>query len=96
MQFWDTIGGQVFFLSLAGMAIWFTVSIWNDIDCLQMALALSRHQAPRPMVFNIRTYNIRDIWVFGLLVVIWAVQKGNYNIMLLTEMNIHDSMYCRN
>ena len=27
---------------------------------------------------------------------IWAVERGNYDLMLLTETNIMDAVYCRN
>ena len=61
-----------------------------------MALVPQRRWAPLPMEINLGTYNIWDGQAFGLPKVVWVVQKGNYNIMLLMDKKIHDGVYCCN
>ena len=45
------------------------------------------------MRINLEIYNIRGDWAFGLPEAIWAVQKGNYDIMPLTGTNIYNGVY---
>ena len=50
--------------------------------------AAAAAQAAPPPSLNLGTYNIRDGQGFGLPQEIQAVQIRNYNLMLLTEVNI--------
>ena len=48
------------------------------------------------MGINLRTYNIRYGRVFELSQVIWAFERGNYDLMLLKETKIPYVVYCHN
>ena len=48
------------------------------------------------MGLNLGTYNIRDGQGFGLSQEIRAIERGNYNVMLLTDTNIPDAVFCHN
>ena len=51
---------------------------------------------PLPMGLNLGAYNIRDGRGFGLPQVIHAVERRNYDLILLTETEILDALYCFN
>ena len=76
------------------MSICFTELIWNCGDRLHLAAPPPRRQTPHPMRLNLGTYNIQDCGGFGLPQAIRAVERGNYNLMLLAETKILDAVYC--
>ena len=51
---------------------------------------------PHPPGLNIGTCNIPYGRGFGLPQSIWAMQLGNYDLMLLTETKIPNVVYCQN
>ena len=48
------------------------------------------------MGINLGTYSIRDGRGFVLPQEIWAAERGNYDLMLLMEINIPDTVYFLN
>ena len=51
---------------------------------------------PRPSKLATRTLNIQDIRGFGLAQAIWAVELWRFDVMLLTETNIHSKACSHN
>ena len=45
------------------------------------------------MGIKLGMYNILDGLGFGLSQEIWAIKKGNYDLMLLMQTNILDTVY---
>ena len=41
-------------------------------------------------------FNIRDDQGFGIAQAIWAVQVGNFDLIILTDTNITNEAHCRN
>ena len=62
----------------------------NGGELRNLVPPLPQRRPPRPMVINLGMYNIRDGCGFALPQVIQDVDKGNYDLMLLTETNIPD------
>ena len=55
-----------------------------------------RRRPPHPTRIAIRALNILDGRGFGLAQAIWAVERGGFDVMLLTETKISTMVYCRN
>ena len=62
----------------------------NDADRLHTVPAPPCCWAPCPMGINLGNYKIEYFRAFGLHEAIRAVQKRKYDIMILTETNIHN------
>ena len=73
------------------MAICFTRLIRHGGDFLHSPLP--QNHLHRLMGFNLGTCNIWDGRGFGLPLSIWAVERWNYDLMLLMETNIPDAVY---
>ena len=78
------------------MAICFTQPIRHGGDRLQLAPLPPRLCLTHPLVLNLGMYNIQDGCGFGLTQATCAIKRGNYNLMLLTEIKILDAVYCHN
>ena len=65
------------------MAIYFTQPIHHGGYRLHSALPPPQLLPPRPMGLNLGTYNIWDRCVFGLPHAMFAVERGNYNLIPL-------------
>ena len=78
------------------MVICFTQPIWNVGDFLHLVLPPLQCRPPHLMGINLGTYSIRDGCGFRLYQAIRDVEQGNYDLMLLTEKNILDAVYCHN
>ena len=65
-------------------------------DRLPTALLLPRRRPPRPPRIAIRTLNIQDGRGFGMAQAIQAVDRGGFDMMLLTKTKISMTVYCRN
>ena len=68
----------------AEITICFTQQIVHGRDRLQMASLPTLHKLPRPWGLNLGVYNTHDCRCFGLAQAIWAVQLGNYYLMIMT------------
>ena len=60
------------------------------------ASAATNLATPPPPRMNNGKYNIRDVRGFGLSQAIWATKLGNYDLFLLKETEIQDTIYCKN
>ena len=79
------------------MAMCFTQPIRHGVYCRHSATPLSsRRRTPCPKGLNLGTYNIRYGRGFGLPQAICAIDQGNCDLMLLTDKNIPDVLYCHN
>ena len=70
------------------MPLTFYQPILHGADRLHMALLPPRRRPSRPLRTAIGTCNIRDGRVFGLAQAIQEVERGGFDLMLLTETNI--------
>ena len=61
-----------------------------------MAPFAARYRPPRPPGIAIGTLNISDGQFFGLAQAIRAVERGGFDVMLLTETKISTTAYCWN
>ena len=61
-----------------------------------MTLLLLWQRPPCPPGVSLWTYNIQDGCGFIPPQSIHDIQLGNYDLMLLTEKNIPDTVYCHN
>ena len=73
--------------------ICFTRPIWNGGDCLHLVPPTPRRRLPCPTGLKPGTYTIWDGHGFRLPQSIQAVNKGNYELIILTEKNILDAVY---
>ena len=76
------------------MPIYFTHHIRRVRDLLNMVPPPLQLRPTYPPCLNHLMYNIRYGQGFILPQAIWAVQLGNYDLMLLTETNIPYGVYC--
>ena len=76
--------------------ICFTRQLCHSDDQIQTALPPLRLWPNCPPGLNLGKYDIWDGHGFRLLHEIWAVQLGNYDVILLMETKILDYVYCRN
>ena len=74
------------------MAICFTQPIQHGGDRLHLDLPIPGRWPPRLPGLNLGKYNIQDGCGFGLPQAIFAVKRGNYNLMILTETKIPDTL----
>ena len=74
------------------MPICFTHPLQNDSENIYATLPLLQRRTPLPLGLNVGTYNIRGGHGLGLPHSIHAVQLGNYDLILLMEMNIVDAV----
>ena len=65
-------------------------------DRLPTAPLLPRRRPPRPPRIAIRTLNIQDGRGFGMAQAIQAVDRGSFDMMLLTKTKISTTVYCQN
>ena len=68
----------------------------HDADCLHTATPLPRHRPPHPSGIAIRKLKIRDGQGFRLVQAIWVVERGDFDVMILTETKISTTTYCQN
>ena len=61
-----------------------------------MALLPPLRHHPRSIGINLGTYDIWDGWEFGIPQEIQDVEKGNYELIILTETKIPYAVYCCN
>ena len=78
------------------MAIFFTQPIRKDAEWLNLAPPPLRLRPPRPMGLKLWTHNIQEGCGFRPPQEVWAVEWGNYNLILLTETKIPDAVYWHN
>ena len=74
----------------------FTQLIRHGGEPLHLAPPLPQRPPYSPMGLNLGTYNIQDGCGFVLPQAISAVKRGNYDLILLTETKISDTIYCPN
>ena len=70
------------------MPLTFSQQIYHGDDRLQTALPLPRHWPQCPPGLTIGTLKILDGRGFGMAQAIWAVERGFFDVMLLTKTEI--------
>ena len=78
------------------MPIYFTCTLHHGSKRLHKMTPLSWRGPPHPPGISLITYHIQDCRESGLPQSIRAVQICNYALMLMTETNIMDAVYCHN
>ena len=79
-----------------GHQLCFNLQIHHGGDHLHLAPPPPQIRPACPMGINLWTYNIQDGCGFGIPQAIQAVERGNYDLMLLTDTNITDAVYFHN
>ena len=80
----------------ARIPLTFSRRIPHGADRLYTAPLLTCRRPPRPPIITIGMLNIRDGWGFGLAQAIWAVDRGGFDVVLITKTKIYTTAYCRN
>ena len=78
---------------LTRISLTFSQPIPPGAECLHMAPPPPRHWPQRPPGITIRTINIRYCRRFGLAQAIREVERGGFDVMLLTKTKIQSEAY---
>ena len=78
------------------MSLTFSRPIPRGVNHLHMLTSLPYCRPLHPPGLAIETLNIRDCWGFGMTQAIRMVERGGFDMMLITKIKISMIVYCRN